>query len=281
LYKKILVIYVAYVITSLQVSADCKWLSQAQLDAALPLPPQLPSNSVEHIYYSDLRYVHDGDSIRLQGGDQVRMRYINSLELARYSYPAQPLAQAARDYVMSHLNELRVYLQFGLQQQDHYGRLLASVYNAHGHWVAPALVSQGLAYVVSIPPAIAPACLWQLERDAKAANTGLWGLPDHIPVAAQSIEPSVTGFTRVQGKVVNVTRAQTAWYIDIADSLVIKIPHKNSKFFKEGFFSNLPRHVVTVRGWLKWRSLTIAQKQRGYRPAIMVLRHPDMFEAIQ
>ena len=100
-----------------------KWLSQAQLDAALPLPPQLPSNLVEHIYYSDLRYVHDGDSIRLQGGDQVRMRYINSLELARYSYPAQPLAQAARDYVMSHLNELRVYLQFGLQQQDHYGRV--------------------------------------------------------------------------------------------------------------------------------------------------------------
>ena len=62
------------------------------------------------------------------------------------------------------------------------------------------------------------------------------GLPDHIPVAAQSIEPSVTGFTRVQGKVVNVTRAQTAWYIDIADSLVIKILHENSKFFKEGFF---------------------------------------------
>ena len=281
LYMKILALWVAYSIASLQVSADCEWLSQAQLDAALPLPPQLSPKSLEQIYYSDLRYVHDGDSIRLQGGDRVRMRYINSLELARYSRPEQPLAQAARDYVVRHLNGLRVHLQFGLQQQDHYGRLLASVYNAYGHWVAPALVAQGLAYVVSIPPAIAPACLWQLERDAKAASTGLWGLADHIPVVAQSIEPSVNGFIRVQGKVVNVTRARTAWYIDIAESLVIKIPQENSKFFKEEFFSNLPGHVVTVRGWLKWRSLTTAQKQRGYRPAIMILRHPDMFEAIQ
>jgi endonuclease YncB( thermonuclease family) len=275
------VVSMALLVVSLQTRAACESLPRAWLDAALPLPKQLPQESPRQLYYSDFRSVQDGDSIRLQGGDRVRMRYINSLELGRSKSPDQPLAQTARAYVIKYLHGSRVYLKFGMQQKDSYGRLLASVYSSRGHWVAPALVARGLAYVVSIPPAVAPACLWQLENDARTAGLGLWDLAISDPIVSETINPLVSGFMRVRGKVVSVTPEQNAWYVDLAGNLVIKVPRENSKFFTKGFFSNLDGRVLTIRGWLTWRKLTASQQQRGYRPAVMILRHPHMFETIQ
>ncbi len=69
-----------------------------------------------------------------------------------------------------------VRLEFDVQEQDRYGRLLAYVYLEDGTFVNAWLVEYGYAQVMTVPPNVKHQELFlKLQREAREAGRGLCG----------------------------------------------------------------------------------------------------------
>ncbi len=68
-----------------------------------------------------------------------------------------------------------VRLEFDVQEQDRYGRLLAYVYLEEGTFVNAWLVQHGYAAVMTVPPNVKHQELFlRLQREAREEGRGLW-----------------------------------------------------------------------------------------------------------
>ncbi len=68
-----------------------------------------------------------------------------------------------------------VRLEFDVQEQDRYGRLLAYVFLKDGTFVNAWLVENGYAMVMTVPPNVKHQELFlKLQREAREAGRGLW-----------------------------------------------------------------------------------------------------------
>jgi len=120
--------------------------------------------------------VVDGDTIELQSGDKVRYLLVDAPETTSGKndcYGAEAVAFNA-----SQVDGKQVFLQYDEAEcKDRYGRLLAYVTPSGGKEVNKALVEQGLACVLYIPPAgkSRETEFKDLESVAKTNRTGLWG----------------------------------------------------------------------------------------------------------
>lgn len=138
------------------------------------------SSKQEDRVRAQVRRVIDGDTVvvRLDGGDE-RLRYIgiNTPETHHPTVPEQPYGREATEANRRLVTDAQVWLQFDVQQRDDYGRLLAYVYLTDGTFVNAALVESGYARVMTVPPNVRHADLFQrLERQARERDAGLWGL---------------------------------------------------------------------------------------------------------
>lgn len=121
-----------------------------------PSPPSSPSESYPSYIERTavVRYVVDGDTIYLEGGEKVRLVGIDTPELGP---PAEPRAEEAKEFVE---NLCPRGTEIGLnvdnqKQTDNYGRTLAVVYvKVDGSWINlnAELLRNGLAEIMYIPP---------------------------------------------------------------------------------------------------------------------------------
>jgi endonuclease YncB( thermonuclease family) len=226
--------------------------------------------------------VVDGDTLHIDADQRLRLAMVNTPELGRNSLPDQPLARAAKQAVIAFMQASReVFWQVGLDQRqqparDHYGRWLGQIYNAQGDWLAAHLVAQGLAFVISVSPRAAPACLWQLEAQARAAGVGIWSSALGHPVAAARIEPPVGGFMLLDGEVIKVSHSQRDWYVELDGDVVLRINKKRWAGASGGTPETWLHQQVQARGWLIWRKLSAKQRQRGFKAGLMNISHPHM-----
>jgi len=121
----------------------------------------------------------DGDTIevRLPGGEEEDVRYIgvDTPETVKPDTPVQCFGPQASDFNHRLVEHRRVWLVFGVERRDVYGRLLAYVY-LDGRFVNSELVRRGLARTLTIPPNDRfAASLKRLEIAAARAGRGLWG----------------------------------------------------------------------------------------------------------
>jgi len=108
--------------------------------------------------------VHDGDTLRLEGGERVRLWGIDAPELK------QPYGIQARDFLARLVEGKSVHLR--LHGEDRYGRLLAEV-ELGGRSVNEMLLSAGLAWWFKrYTPA--EKRYEQLEQKARQRRLGLW-----------------------------------------------------------------------------------------------------------
>jgi len=126
---------------------------------------------------ADVVRVVDGDTIEVAlDGDSEDVRYIgvDTPETVKPGEPVQcwgPEASAANHRLV---DGATVRLVFDRELRDVYGRLLAYVY-ADGRFVNAALVREGFARTLEIPPNTAEADrLAALEQRAGRAGVGLW-----------------------------------------------------------------------------------------------------------
>lgn len=123
--------------------------------------------------------VTDGDTIvvKLDGKrERVRLIGIDTPETANSPRGPQPFADEATDALKTLLGRGRVALRFDAEERDHYGRLLAYVYAADGTFVNEALVRDGWARAIRVPPNVRHAKRFEsLARAARRERRGMWG----------------------------------------------------------------------------------------------------------
>ena len=210
-------------------------------------------------------YVYDGDTVKLNDGRRLRLIGINSPELAHEGQPKQALANAARLSLQRLLesNNRILLLQYGRQDRDHYGRLLAHAFLENGENVAVNLLQQGLATTLVVPPnSWAADCYQRIENEARLDRKGLWALPDYQPQAARTLPLSSRGFRIVQGQVSGVRTTRNTVWLDMDGPLVLQISKKDLVNFDS--IEAIVRQQVEVRGWIK-------QDNNGLR---MKIQHP-------
>lgn len=120
--------------------------------------------------------ISDGDTLTCltSAKEQIKVR------LAEIDTPekAQPYGTRSRQALSDLAFGKQVQLQ--VQDRDRYGRTVARV-SVHGRDVSEAMIYQGAAWVYRAYNKDKP--LLQVEAQAKAANRGLWSLPeaDRLP----------------------------------------------------------------------------------------------------
>ena len=92
--------------------------------------------------------VYDGDTVTLDSGDKVRLRWVNTPELK----PAEAYGIEAREAAKELVLNKKVKLGYGAVQRDGYGRLIAALETQDGQDLSHHLLSLGYGHLFVIPP---------------------------------------------------------------------------------------------------------------------------------
>lgn len=132
-----------------------------------------PPPSGEHVR---VRFVIDGDTIEVAAqGQEYRVRYIGVDTPER----DEPFYNEATNANRSLVENQEIIMVRDVSETDKYGRLLRYIYLADGTFVNAELISQGYGRVVTFPPDVAKTeSLTKLQREAREAQRGLWGLSE-------------------------------------------------------------------------------------------------------
>jgi micrococcal nuclease len=114
--------------------------------------------------------VYDGDTLTLENGDKVRLRWVNTPELR----PVQDYGVEAREAAKALVLGQEVTLIYGPTRRDGYGRLLAGVRTPEKD-LSEALLEQGMAHLFIIPPDDTDhSKLLAAQARAQSARRGIW-----------------------------------------------------------------------------------------------------------
>ncbi|MFJ5237250.1 thermonuclease family protein [Pseudomonas neuropathica] len=219
------------------------WLSGAQ--AFCPTPSELTTVTVQRVV--------DGDTVRLTDGRSVRMIGLNTPELGKQGRSDEPFAVAARKHLEALVADSggRVGLRLGKQAKDHYGRTLAHIYSTNGANLEAQMLADGLGFQVAVAPNVdLVACQQAAERSARKAGLGLWR---QSPVLkAEQIQRS--GFAVISGRVSKVQRNRGGIWIELQDSLVLRVAPNLVGQFDNARLQALKGKQIEARGWIVDRS---------------------------
>ena len=125
-----------------------------------------------------VRWVDDGDSIVLSGGERLRYLGIDAPEVAHKDKPGEPFGDEAKAFNKKLVQGRWINLELTEQQRDHYGRLLAFVFLEDGTFVNGELVRRGYAHLLRKQPKLR---YWErllsLQRRALQEKRGIWSVP--------------------------------------------------------------------------------------------------------
>lgn len=242
------------------------WLSGAQ--AFCPVPAGLASVTVQRVV--------DGDTLRLSDGRSVRMIGLNTPELGKQGRGDEPFAVAARKRLQALIDASggRVGLRPGKQAKDHYGRTLAHIYSASGANLEAQMLADGLGFQVAVAPNVdLVACQQAAERSARNTGLGLWR---QSPVLkAEQIQRS--GFAVISGRVSKVQRNRGGIWIELQDSLVLRVAPNLVGQFDNARLQALKGKQVEARGWIVDRSRR-GGLQSGQSRWLLPLTDPSMLQ---
>ncbi len=242
------------------------WLSGAQ--AFCPAPAGLTSVTVQRVI--------DGDTLRLGDGRSVRMIGLNTPELGKQGRSDEPFAVAARQRLQALVEASggRVGLRPGKQAQDHYGRTLAHIYSASGANLEAQMLADGLGFQVAVAPNVdLVACQQAAERSARQAGRGLWR---QSPVV-KSGQIQRSGFAVVSGRVSKVQRNRGGIWIELHDSLVLRVAPNLVGQFDNARWPALKGKQIEARGWIVDRSRR-GGLQSGQSRWLLPLTAPSMLQ---
>lgn len=153
---------------------------------SIPAPSKAASGETNLFY--KIVYVIDGDTIKLSGGERVRLIGIDTPE-ARYNNKLYRDAQKSGkdiDIILGYGKEAsrftrdlaqgkKARLEFDVERRDRYGRLLAYVYLEDGTFLNARIIEEGYGQVMTVPPNIKYAEYFlKLQQDARKSRRGLW-----------------------------------------------------------------------------------------------------------
>ncbi len=243
------------------------WLSTAQ--AFCPAPSGLTQVTVQRVV--------DGDTVRLSDGRSVRMIGLNTPELGKQGRSDEPFAVAARQRLEALVASSggRVGVLPGKESKDHYGRTLAHLYSASGANLEAQMLADGLGFLVAVAPNVdLVACQQAAERNARQAGLGVW---KQSPVLkAEQIQRS--GFAVISGRVSKVQRNRGGIWIELQDSLVLRVAPNLLDRFDGAALQALKGRQIEARGWIVDRSRRGGLKS-GQPRWLLPLTDPSMLQS--
>lgn len=123
--------------------------------------------------------VVDGDTIKINiDGEDTTVRLIG-IDTPESVHPTKeknvPEGKIASDYTKSLLEDTDVYIEYGEEPNDRYGRVLAYVYIGDDDMINARLLSDGYAQVYTVKPNNKyEEYFIQLEQEAQSGGRGLW-----------------------------------------------------------------------------------------------------------
>ena len=217
-----------------------------------------------------VRHVVDGDTVILADGRHVRLIGINAPELGRDGTPDQPLARDAHLTLQRLIGRRQVRLAVGIDNYDHYGRLLAHIVLEDGRTAQQHLLRRGLASVIAYPPNLRYLKRYRrAEAAARQAGLGIWGHRYYASVPVERIGRRHRGYRFLHGRVKQIRRGRSNTYLVMDRRLVLQVPHRYRRYFNHRLGGYLHKRVE-ARGWL-------TSKHGKFR---LRIRHPAMLKVI-
>ena len=245
------------------------WLSGAQ--AFCPAPGGLTPVAVQRVV--------DGDTLRLSDGRSVRMIGLNTPELGKNGRSDEPFAVVARKRLEALVaaSDGQVGLLPGKESKDHYGRTLAHVYGADGANLEAQMLAEGLGFQVAVAPNVdLVACQQAAENSARQAGLGVWR---QSPVL-KAEQISTSGFAVLSGRVSKVQRNRGGVWIELQDSVVLKVAPNLLGRFDAASLERLEGKQIEARGWVLDRSRRGGLKE-GQARWMLPLTDPVMLQVVQ
>jgi len=136
-----------------------------------------------------VEYVHDGDTLRLENGEWVRLTGIDTPERGEYYY------EEATDRLRELVEGEQVFLESDIENRDIYNRLLRYIY-LDDLFVNLILVEEGFARAYPFEPNIRYEDEFaEAEERARENNLGIWGeenpeneLEERVEILEQQVE---------------------------------------------------------------------------------------------
>ncbi|MEM9740373.1 MAG: thermonuclease family protein [Pseudomonadota bacterium] len=148
--------------------------------------------------------VIDGDALVLDTGQSVRLVGVEAPSFGRDGRADQPFARESHRILEDLVLGRQVQLQYAGLTRDRYDRALAHVTTIDRlgprYWVNLELVSMGAGRVRTYPDTARGSLpLFEAERDARQAQSGLWSLRAYSIADARDVETIDIGFTILTG----------------------------------------------------------------------------------
>ncbi len=203
--------------------------------------------------------VIDGDTVLVRIGDRVEtVRYIgvDTPETVHPTRGIEPYGLAASAFNRILVEGRQVRIELDVEARDRYGRLLAYIYT-DSLFVNAELIRQGYAQIMTVPPNVRHVEEFVLlQREARAAEVGLWGIETEAQDAPFLVQvagnPSVSTF---------VDRS------DNDESAIVYITSTGTKYHQAGC-----QHLRHSR-----IPITLAEAgKRGYN-ACSICKQPELF----
>jgi len=127
---------------------------------------------VTKVVDGDTFWVDDGSEkglkVRLIGVDAPETRKSARKDVGFYG-------EESKEYLTQLLSDIEVRLEYDVDRKDRYGRTLAYAFLPDGTFVNAALIKQGYATVLTIPPNVQHAeAFVKYQRQARKKGRGLW-----------------------------------------------------------------------------------------------------------
>ena len=223
-------------------------LLQAQAD------PCIPANFDGQV---SVRHVIDGDTVVLADGRRLRLVGIDTPELANDQHPAEPLADQARNFLSTLVQQAGPALYFvtDREQTDGYGRTLAHLFLPDRSNVQSLILQAGLATPLSVPPNLLFIdCYRDNTRVARQAQRGLWDIPGYQVVDVSTLQPQERGYRIVRGTVTRIGDSRTSVWLNLGDGFALRIVKSDIAFFSGLDISSLHGNTVQASGELYVRN---------------------------
>lgn len=193
--------------------------------------------------------VYDGDTIMLEGGQQVRLLGVNTPEIQSRVRNEEPGGVAAKEWLQNLLKEKAVFLEYDAEKKDKYKRKLAHVFLPNGKHINLALLENGLGTLSIIPPNLRHSDkLIQAQQNAEKKKLGLWGMPHYQPRPIAQISDHTQGWQRFIGSPISIKTNKKYTRLIFSDKIDVRIANTHLRIFPE--ISTYVGKSLEIRGWV-------------------------------
>lgn len=184
--------------------------------------------------------VIDGDTVETAAGDSIRLLGVDTPEIDWENNDFEFYAEEAREFTLTNLVDQKVGLEYDKEREDHYGRILAYIYQ-DGQNFNQKLLQEGYATLMIVEPNDKYKSEFKkAAAEARESQKGLWSqireLEKSLPVISYQQAQSFRGEkVIVEGKIIDTAATDSVNYLnfskDYQNTLSLVIFNRNlSKF---------------------------------------------------